>query len=199
MMQNYGEEPQAKLKEAVEIVKRLDARFASFIGGECDDDILNSFHLDVFTFGLFALDEGFPLGSGIRSNELQLLATIVGEPYGEGVYEQIVDVLGPARWSLYQEEIPFTFAALIAYSSQDEVEKNCADYIELFTILAFSLCVVLGCDPAGVMAKIRMLVLYRDHEFAQRGLSGAALRETTALGDINLGEPSSCYDDDIPF
>lgn len=170
-MQAHYEEVQEKLKDAPEIVKRLDKQLASFIGKGCDDDILHSFHLDVFIFGLFALDEGFPIGSGIRKNELQLLDSVVGEPYDMDVYEQIVDMLGPEKWSLYREEIPFSFAALIAHSSQWELEKNCSDYIELFTILAFCLCAALGSNPVGVMDKIKMLMLYRDYEFDKRGLS----------------------------
>lgn len=89
MMQNYGEEPQAKLKEAVEIVKRLDARFASFIGGECDDDILDSFHLDVFTFGLFALDEGFPLAAEFAAMSFNCSPLLLGSRMARGCMSKL--------------------------------------------------------------------------------------------------------------
>ena len=169
-MEDQRDELQAKLQEATEIVKRLDKKFASFVGAGCDDDILNGFHLDVFTFGLFALDEASPLGTGVRENELQLLDGIVGERYGMGVYDQIVDILGAAKWASYQEEIPFTFSALIACSPRNEVVQNCADYIELFMILAFCLCAGLGLNPMRVMGKVQMLSRYRDYEFNQRGI-----------------------------
>ena len=164
-----------QLEEARKLRERLDSEFELLIGKGCDDDILHSFHLDVFMFGLFALDEGWPLGSGIRMNELKLLDNIVGEGYGMDVYDQIVEILGSAKWNEFRESIPFTLAKLIECSSSDSVVDNCNDYIRIYIDLAFSLCAALGFNPIRTMEKIRMIVLYCNHELSSRGYNESAL------------------------
>ncbi|MEI3376622.1 MAG: hypothetical protein V8R08_02080 [Coriobacteriales bacterium] len=164
-----------QLEEAKVLRERLDGEFELFIGKGCDDDILHSFHLDVFMFGLFALDEGWPLGSGIRMNELELLDSIVGESYGMDVYDQVVEMLGFTKWNEFRESIPFPLAKLIECSSSDSLVSNCNDYIRIYMDLAFSLCAALGFNPIGTMDKIRMIVLYCNYELSNRGYNESAL------------------------
>lgn len=147
-----------KLIEARKMIESLDSRYVSFIQRGCDKDILQSFHLDIFIFGLFALQEFSLSQGGVGEDELQLLDSLVDENFGLKVYKQTMNMTD--IWAGYEGEIPYSLSVLTEYSSQDELEKNCNDYINLHGDLHYCLCTHLGFDDLRVTKKIMKMSLY---------------------------------------
>lgn len=168
----------------------LDGKFQSFIGRGCDSDILNTFHLDLYMFCLYAVKDKYPTGEPYPDNELETLNSLLGFNFSRDIYNQTMDLINPGAsgsrsmpdgtflpdgWGDYDELIPFSLNALIECDSNDVVVTDCNTYLDTYMKLTYFLTICQGLNPEGCMSKIRMLTLYCNHMLSQKGFSEAFL------------------------
>lgn len=171
-------------------IRSLDGRFQSFIGEGCDSDILDTFHLDLYMFCLYAVKDKYPQDSSCPDKELEALNGLLGFNYSRDIYNQTMNLVNPVSsgsrsladgtflpdgWGDFDELIPFSLNALIECDDKNMVVSDCGTYLDIYTKLTYLLTVCQGLNPKGCMSKVRMLTLFCNHVLSQQGFSEATL------------------------